>query len=321
MNIKQIKYFIAVAEQGSLSAAAKLQFVTVQAVSKAIADLEHELGRGLFVRESRGVHPTPFGLAFYQKARPALQSFEQLEHFAQGSKEQVAIDSVLHLALCTPPFIGYERALHNIEQFARRSLGMGTSVVLERDTNGIDDVLPGDLDGMVTVGMLSHPNLDCEAVGTISPALMMPPDHPLAQKKAIRLSDLEPYPVATARNFKFFSNSIMSAYGSRGLNVTWINGSSEEVADLFQRGGVVFAAGIEALANMGGKSVMRFFVPSDSVAIPICMVGPRKHKSPAFLAFEQLLAGGSTTVLRGHSSESDIKANQWLGHALGHFGE
>ena len=64
LNIKQIRYFAAVVEHGSLSAAAKGQYVTVQAVSKAIADLERELGQSLFVRESRGVHPTPFGKAF-----------------------------------------------------------------------------------------------------------------------------------------------------------------------------------------------------------------------------------------------------------------
>ena len=70
MNIKQITYLAAVIEHGSLSAAAKGQYVTVQAVSKAIADLERELGQSLFVRESRGVHPTPFGKAPAWPMRP-----------------------------------------------------------------------------------------------------------------------------------------------------------------------------------------------------------------------------------------------------------
>mgnify|MGYP002271203767 FL=1 len=58
LNIKQVRYFVAVFQSGSLSAAAKEQYVTVQAVSKAIADLERELKNELFVRESRGVHST-----------------------------------------------------------------------------------------------------------------------------------------------------------------------------------------------------------------------------------------------------------------------
>lgn len=62
VNIKQIKYFMSAAQHDSLSAAAKEQYVTVQAVSKAIADLERELGSQLFIRESRGVKLTTFGV-------------------------------------------------------------------------------------------------------------------------------------------------------------------------------------------------------------------------------------------------------------------
>lgn len=48
MDIKQIRYFVLVYDSGSLSAAAKEEGKTVQAVSKAIADLEKELGGGGF---------------------------------------------------------------------------------------------------------------------------------------------------------------------------------------------------------------------------------------------------------------------------------
>lgn len=87
LNIKQLRYLSAVVRHGSLSAAAKEQYVTVQAISKAIGDLERELGRSLFVRESRGVHPTPFGNAFYQKTEPVLRDFDDLEAFALNYEE------------------------------------------------------------------------------------------------------------------------------------------------------------------------------------------------------------------------------------------
>lgn len=87
MNIGQIRYFVAVYQAGSFSQAAKAQFITVQAVSKSIADLESEIGRELFERRSRGVEPTPFGTAFYQKAVNALVSFDELQAFATGQVE------------------------------------------------------------------------------------------------------------------------------------------------------------------------------------------------------------------------------------------
>ena len=97
MNIKQVRYFVAVFQSGSLSAAAKEQYVTVQAVSKAIADLERELKNELFVRESRGVHPTLFGKAFYVKAEPVLRSFDELEAFAH--RRRSAESPLLRLGL------------------------------------------------------------------------------------------------------------------------------------------------------------------------------------------------------------------------------
>ena len=58
MNIKQVKYFVGAVDKGSLSAAAKDLYVTVQAISKAIANLETELGGDLLERGCRGVKPT-----------------------------------------------------------------------------------------------------------------------------------------------------------------------------------------------------------------------------------------------------------------------
>ena len=103
MNIKQIKYFMSAAQHDSLSAAAKEQYVTVQAVSKAIADLERELGSQLFIRESRGVKLTTFGAQFYQKAEGALRSFAELETFAQNYAAN-NVKCSLRLMLCTPRF-------------------------------------------------------------------------------------------------------------------------------------------------------------------------------------------------------------------------
>ena len=108
LNIKQVRYFVAVFQSGSLSAAAKEQYVTVQAVSKAIADLERELKNELFVRESRGVHPTLFGKAFYVKTEPVLRSFDELEAFAH--RRRSAESPLLRLGLCASPLYGLHRS-------------------------------------------------------------------------------------------------------------------------------------------------------------------------------------------------------------------
>ena len=75
MNIKQIDYFIAVAAHGSLSSAARESDVSVQAMSKAMSDLEEEFGGSLFERSHQGIMLTPLGEELLQRARPVSSSF------------------------------------------------------------------------------------------------------------------------------------------------------------------------------------------------------------------------------------------------------
>ena len=124
MNIKQITYLAAVIEHGSLSAAAKDQYVTVQTVSKAIADLERELGRRLFVRESRGMRPTPFCQEFGEKALGVIAGFDSLEAFARSYGERGGLPDRLRLALNTPAFPGNEVVRENTASFSRARLGI-----------------------------------------------------------------------------------------------------------------------------------------------------------------------------------------------------
>lgn len=64
MEIRVLRYFLSVCEEGSMSSAAKKLHVTQPALSRQISDLERELGCKLLMRESRGVVPTDQGLYF-----------------------------------------------------------------------------------------------------------------------------------------------------------------------------------------------------------------------------------------------------------------
>ena len=90
MNIRQLSYFCSAAETGSFSRAASNAGVSVQAVSKAIGELEEELGGPLFVRGSTGSQLTTLGRALMPYAAKSLVSFQRVEHFAKGATEQPA---------------------------------------------------------------------------------------------------------------------------------------------------------------------------------------------------------------------------------------
>lgn len=78
MEYKQLEFFLAVCEQKSFSRAAEVCYVSQQAISKSLANLEQELGVQLFVRNSGGVALTEVGRLFEQQVRPHLNERDEI---------------------------------------------------------------------------------------------------------------------------------------------------------------------------------------------------------------------------------------------------
>jgi LysR family transcriptional regulator, hca operon transcriptional activator len=77
MELRHLRYFIAVAEAGSLTVAAQRMLHTSQpSLSRQIRDLEHEVGAQLLTRRARGIELTPAGRAFLEHARSVLSQVE-----------------------------------------------------------------------------------------------------------------------------------------------------------------------------------------------------------------------------------------------------
>ena len=77
MELRHLRYFVAVAEAGSLTAAAQRKLHTSQpSLSRQIRDLEDEVGARLLTRRARGIELTPAGRAFLEHARSVLSQVE-----------------------------------------------------------------------------------------------------------------------------------------------------------------------------------------------------------------------------------------------------
>ena len=77
MEVRHLRYFVAVAEAGSLTVTAARRLHTSQpSLSRQIRDLEDELGAQLLTRRARGIELTPAGRAFLEHARVVLSQVE-----------------------------------------------------------------------------------------------------------------------------------------------------------------------------------------------------------------------------------------------------
>ena len=92
MNLKQMKYFVTIADEGSISAAARVLHISQPPLSQQLHLLEEELRARLFVRGSRSVTLTDAGRLFYQHAQNildlserAVKDLQQFENENRGS--------------------------------------------------------------------------------------------------------------------------------------------------------------------------------------------------------------------------------------------
>ena len=88
MELRHIRYFVAVAEEGSLTVAAERRLHTSQpSLSRQIRDLEYEIGVPLLTRSVHGVELTAAGKAFYDHARLALVQVEAAREAARRAAQ------------------------------------------------------------------------------------------------------------------------------------------------------------------------------------------------------------------------------------------
>ena len=287
MNIKQINYFISVANHGSFSSAARECGISVQAMSKAMTDLESEFGAVLFERTHQGISLTSLGEEFLQKAAPVCTSFRELEEMGDTfGKEQ----SKLSLFLCAPSFCRNAKARADMAAFFDKCLEAETDVSIGTCEQGLETIREGRCDALITIGSFSHPDFDCFAIGTVPTGICMPKNHPLATQKEVTLKQLAPYRIIASKSFDHFNESIFVTYEKEGLYSEVVEPPYYDMPRQFYlKHGVCFMVNVAQLGEMLPRSVMVPIAAEDAKAIPICLITPKGAKSLAYQRLEHLL--------------------------------
>lgn len=288
MDIRQIRYLASAVEGGSLSAAAKTQFVTVQAVSKAISELEGELGVQLLVRGNHGIAPTAVGAALYRRARRVLDGFDELVDFTHGFPADKA-DDHLTICLCSPQFNNDDKALGNLAKLTGSHLGITTSIISATGEQCMEALHSHAVDAVASIGEFSSPDCDVVSIGHLPSGLVLSTHHPLANGASIRVDDLAAYPVLWTEKWDSFNRSILETYRAHGLKspvITYEDGM--DIDDIFQRQlGCIFAVHMAGIKLTNPDTVNLPIDAAYAVRIPLNLITLKNYKTPAYLELEK----------------------------------
>lgn len=275
MNINQVKYFVTVYEQGSISTAARGHNVSAQAVSKAISDLEREYGQKLFDRTNSGVSPTVQGRAFYQKAKVAARAYTDLEmmSFGGGLPEPESL-APFRMALCSPAFDGDDELRRAWSMFFQRNTGMPITFDLasrEQMARGID---PDEYDALVTIGTYERQGCTCTPMGSLPTGITVARTHPLASKEFVTFADLGKYPAGESGVYDSFNSSILVTCKQLHLvsNVNQITTAADALAHITIKQGYYFSVVLNRLRKAKLATALIPIDPAEDPRIPICIV-------------------------------------------------
>lgn len=217
MDIRQLEYFIAVAQWGSFTKAADELFITRQALSKAVRNLEHELKTTLLATRDNRLVLTEQGAALHDEAAPIVRAFKEFERRHAASPgaaplRQALTVAAVHGAALTLP----ERAL---DVFCADHPDVLLSVEQASTDAAIDLVRAGEADiGLVGSTPSYLEEFDIALVVATGVHVFVPEGHPLRQQARLSIVDLDGQPFVTFGKHDHLHRCFMEACEAAGAH-------------------------------------------------------------------------------------------------------
>lgn len=281
MELRQLEYFVAVAEEANFTRAAERVHISQSGVSAQIRQLERELGAELIDRSGRGATLTEAGAAALGHARAALAAADALRQSVDEVNALLRGTIVIGMVTaCT--VTGLFEAL---DSFHRAHPGIEITLVEDNSDRLVERLRGGELDLAFVGTTEAHPQgIDSLVIVNDRLIAAVPPDHALARRKAIETCDLAEYPIVCMPEGTGLRAAFDQACASRGVRpyVAMQATAPGTIADLAARG-----LGVAILANsMAGAFADRLTALAiEDAEVPALLALVWTTQSPALQEF------------------------------------
>jgi LysR family transcriptional regulator, hydrogen peroxide-inducible genes activator len=187
MNLKDLKYLVALADTGHFGRAARRTFVSQPTLSAQLKKLEEYLGVKLVERHPKNVQLTEVGKQIVARARHMLSEGDEILALARNNTDPLSGKLKVALIPTIGPYL-----LPRVMQKLRKALPQLGLMLYEYQT---EDLLKRLKEGEIDLGILALPieqdGLECRRLYREEFTVALPSDNPLAQKPTIKVSDLK----------------------------------------------------------------------------------------------------------------------------------
>lgn len=187
MNIRDLKYLIAVVESEHFGQAAEQCCVSQPTLSMQLKKLEDELGVQLFERTNKCVMTTPIGKQLAEQAKRILGEINTLKNMASNAKDPLCGDFHLGIIPTMGPYV-----LPGLLANLKKHLPKLNLIVYENKTENIlKELHSGLLDAVILALPVEKEGLVCHELFREAFVLALPKNHDLAKKSKVHLDDIK----------------------------------------------------------------------------------------------------------------------------------
>lgn len=201
MTLQQLKYIIAISECGSITSAAQKMLIAQPSLSKAVSELEKEMGITIFYRNNRGIYLSEEGSRFLSYARQVVEQSDLLErqYKEKTPARRVFAISAQHYAFVVNAFVALVKEFdENKYEFTlreSRTHDIIEDVRTSRSELGI--LFLSHFNREVIRRIIDNADLHFTPLFTAKPHVFVSRKNPLTEKETVSLEDLKAFPRLT----------------------------------------------------------------------------------------------------------------------------
>lgn len=199
MNLNKISYAIEVSKTGSISKAAKNLYTSQPAISMAINDLEKELGFKIFQRSQSGTQTTSKGLEYLIKCQDLISKYKEIQRQYCSDNNDISElrISSQHFNFAVSAFMKLIEKYKDspFKFYLKETTSLHAINHVENDYSDLSFIYINKSYREAIFNLFKEKSLTYVSIAKVIPHVFINKDHPLANKKLIKISDLYDYPM------------------------------------------------------------------------------------------------------------------------------
>ena len=222
MELRHLRYFVAIAEERSFTRAAERLWIAQPGLSQQMRSLERELGVELLERHPRGTSLTAAGELFLERARAALAATDLAA--ATGRELQAGVIGSVRLGVASGP--GWPLTSDLLQRFSRERAGVELSVLQGYGAALWRDLRDGRLDALLAPTGTAAPGMNALELGAAEWVVLIGTGHRLAGIGPVAAEDLDDERIAVTghQDGAAFDRAVADVVGGLGVTAELVPG-------------------------------------------------------------------------------------------------